>query len=78
MFPKLDLYPSSGEGRQSPTLLGLLERSNLNLSPHMKMESGPVSETPCFLVIMIPDDGQSPETSWLYYTPPPETCRFYL
>jgi hypothetical protein len=29
-FRKLDLFPSSGEGG-TPALLGLLERSNLNL-----------------------------------------------
>jgi hypothetical protein len=29
-FRKLDLFPSSGEGRETPTLLGPLERANLN------------------------------------------------
>jgi hypothetical protein len=29
MFGKLDLFPSSGEG-ETPTLLGLSERANLN------------------------------------------------
>jgi hypothetical protein len=29
-FRKLDLFPSSGEGRETPTLLGPLERDNLN------------------------------------------------
>jgi hypothetical protein len=29
-FRKLDLCPSSGDGRETPTLLGLLERANLN------------------------------------------------
>jgi hypothetical protein len=28
-FRKLDLFPSSGEGRETPTLLGPLERANL-------------------------------------------------
>jgi hypothetical protein len=34
-FRKLDLFPFSGEGRKTPTLLGPLERANLNhlLSP---------------------------------------------
>jgi hypothetical protein len=30
MFQKLDLFPSSGEVRETPTLLGPLERANLN------------------------------------------------
>jgi hypothetical protein len=29
MFRKLDLFLSSGDGRESPTLLGPLERANL-------------------------------------------------
>jgi hypothetical protein len=29
-FRKLDLFPSSGNGRETPTLLGRLERGNLN------------------------------------------------
>jgi hypothetical protein len=29
-FRKLDLFPSSGEGLEIPTLLGPLERANLN------------------------------------------------
>jgi hypothetical protein len=29
-FRKLALFPSSGEGRETRTLLGLLERVNLN------------------------------------------------
>jgi hypothetical protein len=29
-FRKLDLFPSSGEGEKTPTLLGPLERANLN------------------------------------------------
>jgi hypothetical protein len=28
-FRKLDLFPSSGEGRETPTLLGHLQRANL-------------------------------------------------
>jgi hypothetical protein len=35
-FRKLDLFPSSGEGREIPTLLGSLERANLN---HMSVFS---------------------------------------
>jgi hypothetical protein len=30
MFWKLDLFLSSGEGRKTPTLLGPLEKANLN------------------------------------------------
>jgi hypothetical protein len=33
----------------------------LNCSLHLRMERDPVSETLCFLVFRIPDDGQSPE-----------------
>jgi hypothetical protein len=29
-FRELDLFPSSGEGREAPVLLGPLERDNLN------------------------------------------------
>jgi hypothetical protein len=39
---KLDLFLSSGEGRETPTLLGPVERANIN---HLKRE------TLCFLVI---------------------------
>jgi hypothetical protein len=31
MFRKLDLFPSSGEGQKTPTLLGPLEKANFNL-----------------------------------------------
>jgi hypothetical protein len=34
LFWKLDMLPSSGEGWETPTLLGLLERANLNHSIH--------------------------------------------
>jgi hypothetical protein len=50
----MDLFPPSGEGRETPTLLGPLERSNLN---HW---TDPISNTFCFLVFRISDDGQSP------------------
>jgi hypothetical protein len=44
-------------------MLGPLERANLNhwILPHLKTETDPVSETLCFLVSRIPDDGQSPK-----------------
>jgi hypothetical protein len=30
LFQKLDLFPLSGKGWETPTLLGLLERANFN------------------------------------------------
>jgi hypothetical protein len=33
MFPKLDMFPSSGEGGGTSTLLGMLERANPNHWP---------------------------------------------
>jgi hypothetical protein len=39
--------------------MGQLERANL--SPHLKMETDPVSET-CFLVFKISNKRQNPET----------------
>jgi hypothetical protein len=47
MFRKLDLFPSSGDERKIPTLLGPIERANL--SRWAKLPK-------CFLVV-IPDDG---------------------
>jgi hypothetical protein len=39
MFRKLDLFPSSGERRETPTLLGSLERANLNhCETHVEVE----------------------------------------
>jgi hypothetical protein len=65
MFWKLDLFPSSGEGA-TPTLLGRLERANLNPKkvspPHLSTETDPVSEMLCFLVFRILVNGQSPKT----------------
>jgi hypothetical protein len=54
---------------ETPTLLGSLERANLShwtqrsscLPPHLRTETHPVSETLCFLVSRIPDDGKSPK-----------------
>jgi hypothetical protein len=70
MFLKLDLFPFSGEGRKTLTLLGPLERmievssfkDTVSPSPHLKMETDPVSETLCFLVFRILDNGKSPLT----------------
>jgi hypothetical protein len=69
MFLKLDLFLSSGEGWDTSTLLGLLERANrpnrvdvFHPSP-LRTERDPVSEMFCsFMFFRIPDDGQSPET----------------
>jgi hypothetical protein len=46
----LELYPfpSSGEGRETPTLLGPV--IEVSPSPHLKTETDPVSEISCFLV----------------------------
>jgi hypothetical protein len=56
-FRKLVLFPYLSEWRQTPTLLGPLERANLNRwtgevfpSPHLKTETYPISETLRFLV----------------------------
>jgi hypothetical protein len=39
-FRKLDLFPSSGEGKKTPTLLGPLERANLqSTGPVIKVTS---------------------------------------
>jgi hypothetical protein len=45
-FQKLDLFPSSGEGRETPTLLGPLERANLK-SPESKRGNRKVCSKDC-------------------------------
>jgi hypothetical protein len=64
----MDLFPSSAEGRETPTLLGPVECAKLShwiahvmdpgkevsLSTHLKTEIDPVSETLCFLFTSIP------------------------
>jgi hypothetical protein len=35
---------------------------------HLRTETDPVSETLCFLAYRIPDDGQSPETQWSWFS----------
>jgi hypothetical protein len=37
--------------------------NRVGVSPHVRTETDPVSETLCFLVYRIPDDGQSPKKS---------------
>jgi hypothetical protein len=78
-FRKLDLFPSSGVGGKTPTQLGPLDRDSLNHwttpviftqlirclpSPIPEDGKRSVSETSCFLVPRIPDDGKSPKTQY--------------
>jgi hypothetical protein len=67
------MSPSSDEVNEAVTLLGRLERINLNhwprvpkkqviLSLHLKEKTDPLSGTSCFVVLRIPDDGLSPES----------------
>jgi hypothetical protein len=58
MCQNLVLFPSSGGG-ETPILLGPLQRANLNNCS--SKEADPISETLCFPVFRIPDDGQSPK-----------------
>jgi hypothetical protein len=49
MFQKLDLFPSSSEGKESPTLLGHLERAlskrRNGARPHVRTTTDSVSGT---------------------------------
>jgi hypothetical protein len=45
-------------------------------SHHLRTETDTVSETLCFLLFRIPDDGQSPEPQWFCNTPPLNPFRF--
>jgi hypothetical protein len=54
------LLPQVRGGRETSTLLGSLEKPNLN--HWTDPETDPVSETLCFFVFRISDDGLSPET----------------
>jgi hypothetical protein len=38
------------------------ETGSVSVLPHLRMETDPVSETSCFLVSRILDDGKSPKT----------------
>jgi hypothetical protein len=51
MFRKLDLFLSSGEGRETPAILYLLEETDLN---QLKTETGPV------VFFLILDNGWGP------------------
>jgi hypothetical protein len=62
-------------GGKTPTQLGPLERANLLslgqcLPHHLRTETDPVTETLCFVVSRILDDGKSPKTQqfWVLYT----------
>jgi hypothetical protein len=52
MFRKLDVFPFSVEGRETPILFSLPERAEPteyeSPSPHVKTETDPVSETAVF------------------------------
>jgi hypothetical protein len=70
------MFLYSGEGREAATTLGPLERAKLNgpvtevsitkvsnRSPlHLRTEVDPITESLCFIIFRIPNDGQSPET----------------
>jgi hypothetical protein len=59
MLRKLDLFPSSGEVKETPTQMGPLELTLITLHKqskrfsfsHLTRETHPFSETLCFLVI---------------------------
>jgi hypothetical protein len=65
----MDLFPSTGEERDLLCWV-LLKKQTLSkgpngsgvTSPHLRMETDPVSKTLCSLVFRIPGDGQSPKT----------------
>jgi hypothetical protein len=50
IFLKLDLFPSSGEWRGTTYFV-------ISPAPHLKKETVPVSETLCFHIFIIMDDG---------------------
>jgi hypothetical protein len=59
----MDVFPSSGKGGKTSTQVGPLERANLNRSrTRLRTHTDPVSETLCFVVSRMPDEGQCPKT----------------
>jgi hypothetical protein len=58
MFRKLDLFLSSDEGREAPTLLGPLERANLShwtgLDWNVRMSEGP---SKIYISLHSPEEG---------------------
>jgi hypothetical protein len=72
-FGKLELFLSTGEGKETPALLGLLERANLShwVSPssHLKMNTDPVSETlfPSYSKFRTMDKVHKPSDSKLHF-----------
>jgi hypothetical protein len=65
------------QGWETPTLLGPLERNNLDHSPHLRKETDPVSETLCSLEFVgVPDDERVKKPSIPeYYGPSSEAFR---
>jgi hypothetical protein len=61
-------------GWETPTLLGPLERANLNHSPHLRKETDPVSETLCSLEYRTVDKVQKPSNPECH-TPSSEPFR---
>jgi hypothetical protein len=55
------MFPFSGKGRGRHTLLSPLDIANLKRRDE-HTETDPGSESLCFVVFRILDDGQSPET----------------
>jgi hypothetical protein len=70
-FRKLYLFPSSGEGEDTHSVAPSKGPNWVYaFPPHLKTETDSVSETLCFLVSRILDDGRSPKTQqfWVLYT----------
>jgi hypothetical protein len=72
-FRNLDVFPFSGEGetvccvsqKEQRLRVALSNESNgivISLPPHLRTETDPDSETLCFLVFRLPEDGHIPKT----------------
>jgi hypothetical protein len=90
VFRKLDVFPSSGEGWETRTLWGPLQRANLkhwtflkdpselvSPTPHLRTETDPVSETLCSLKYRMPDKVPKPSNP-KWNTPPSEPFKIYV
>jgi hypothetical protein len=69
MFQKMDLFPFSGEGRETLTLLGPLERANLNpiiQRLRLALSKGPIRVG---ISLLSPEDGniQIPKRCVFWY-----------
>jgi hypothetical protein len=70
MFRKMDLFSSSGKGKETRDVLspqeGIISMTGLQDKErclfHLKVETDPILEV-CFLNFIIPDDRQNPETN---------------